>query len=145
MKKVVFVLIALIAFNIQAQKQQSRKGSKMTPEQMATMRTKQMTLALDLNESQQNKLLVLNKQNSKGFKALRGEKKELTQEELFELKSQMLDKQIANQREMKNILNQDQYGKWREIQKTRQSKMAKRRGQGSRGDYSKRGEYSKKG
>ncbi len=135
MKKVVFVLIALIAFNIQAQKQQSRKGSKMTPEQMGTMKTKQMTLVLDLNESQQNKLLVFNKQNSKDFKALRG----LTQEELFELKSQMLDKQIANQREMKNILNEDQYGKWREIQKTRQSKMAKRRGHGSRGEYSKKG------
>lgn len=145
MKKVVFVLIALIAFNVQAQEQQSRKGSNMTPEQMATMRNKQMTLALDLNESQQNKLLALNKQNSKDFKALRGEKKELTKEERFELKSQMLDKQIANQREMKNILNEDQYGKWREIQKTRSSKIAKRRGHESKGEHSKRGEHSKKG
>jgi hypothetical protein len=145
MKKVVFVLIALIAFNVQAQEQQSRKGSKMTPEQMATMRTKQMTLALDLNESQQNKLLSLNKQNSKDFKALRGEKKELTQEERFELKNQMLDKQIANQREMKNILNEDQFGKWRKMQKMRQSKMNKRRGHGSKEGHSKRSQHSKKG
>ena len=48
-----------------------------------------------------------------------------------------MDKQIANQREMKNILNEDQYGKWRKMQRSRMSKMHKRKA-----EHSKKREHS---
>ena len=57
----------------------------------------------------------------------------------IETANHALKEEIPPKTTGKNILNEDQYGKWREIQKTRQSKMAKRRGHGSRGEYSKKG------
>ena len=135
MKKVVFVLIAFIALNAQAQKEHSRKENNMTPEQMATMKTKQMTLVLDLSEVQQKDVLALNKKNAENFSKARGEKKELTQEERFEMKNKMLDAQIANQRAMRKILNDDQYVKWRKMQHMRTKKMDDVRKQKMRKHY----------
>ena len=124
MKKVAFVLIALIAFNAQAQKGEHHKKRDLTPEQMATMRTKQMTLAIDLSEAQQKDVLALNLKNAEKFSKSRGERKELTEEERYEMKNKMLDAQIANQRAMRKILNDDQYERWRKMQKSRMSKMS---------------------
>lgn len=127
MKKVVFVLIVLLAFNAKAQRGEHHKKNDLTPEQIATMRTKQMTLALDLSEAQQNDVLVLNAKNAEKFSKPKGERKELTKEERFEMKNNMLDTQIANQRAMKNILNEAQYMYWKKIQKSRINKMRKRK------------------
>lgn len=127
MKKIIFVLVVLIAFNVQAQREHSRKASNLTPEQMATMRTKQITLALDLSEAQQNDVLTLNKKNAENFSKSKGERKELTSDERFEMKNKMMDVQIANQRAMKDILNEDQYGRWKKMQKSRMQKMNKAR------------------
>lgn len=144
MKNVVFVLIALIAFNVQAQKgEHARKGSNMTPEQMATMRTKQMTLALDMSDAQQKDVLALNLKNAEKFSKARGERKELTEEERYEMKNKMLDMQIANQRAMKNILNEEQFGKWRKIQNSRNAKMKKHFAQ-RRGKHKGKSEHHKK-
>ena len=41
MRKVVFVLIALVAFNAQAQNKGSQNRGNMTPEEMASKRTEQ--------------------------------------------------------------------------------------------------------
>ena len=56
MKKLAFVLIALIAFNTQAQERPTREKRDLSPEQMATLKTKKMTLHLDLNESQRKEI-----------------------------------------------------------------------------------------
>lgn len=124
MKKVVFVLITLIAFNAQAQKGPHHKKSDLTPEQMATTRTKQMTLALDLSEAQQSDVLDLNVKNAEKFSKSKGERKELTEEERYEMKNKMLDAQIANQRAMRKILNDDQYPQWRKMQRSKMHKMS---------------------
>ncbi len=127
MKKVVFVLIALIAFNVQAQRERSHSDHNLTPEQMAVLRTKQMTLKLELNDAQQKSLLALNKKNIGKFKKMKGERKELTADQRFEMKVQMLDNKIDIQREMKNILNEEQYGKWKKSHNMRSKKMKEKK------------------
>lgn len=129
MKKVVFVLIALIAFNVQAQKEHQGKKNNMTPEQMATLRTKQMTLDLDLNEKQQQEVLAINQKNAETFGKMKGKMKDLSDDERFEMKNKMLDMQIANQKAMKNILDEEQFEKWKKMQKSRMNKMKKKHGQ----------------
>jgi len=127
MKKVVFALIVLIAFNVQAQNEHTQNRSKLSPEQMAIMKTKEMTLKLELNDTQQKKLLALNKKNIGKFKKMKGERKELTPDERFEMKNKMLDRKIEIQREMKNILTDEQFAKWKKMHKSRSKKMNKHR------------------
>lgn len=132
MKKVVFVLVAFIALNTQAQGERSHKGQDLTPDQMATLRTKQLTLDLDLNEAQQAKVFTLSKKTAEEMKAMRAERKEnkeAMEKDRFEMKNQMLDKQIAIQNEMKTILNDEQFEKWKKISKHRMNKMKKHRGE----------------
>lgn len=145
MRKVVFVLIALVAFNVQAQKGEYQKKSDLTPEQMATIRTKQLTLAIDLSEDQEQKVLALKLKNAENFSKPKGEKSELTDEQRYEMKIKMLDMQIANQREMKKILNDDQYERWRKMKKSHLNKMKNARKPGDkRGDsHKKKGEHSR--
>ncbi len=130
MKKVVFVLIAFIVLNTQAQGERSHKGNDLTPEQMATLRTKQLTLDLELNEAQQAKVFALSKKTAEEMKAMKAERKENKQtmgKDRFEMKNQILDKKIAIQKEMKTILNEEQFEKWKKISKHRMNKMKKHR------------------
>lgn len=129
MRKIVFILIAIVSINTFAQKERSHKNSDLTPEQMATLRTKQMTLDLDLNTKQQEQILAINLKNAEEFGKMRGKRKELSDDEKYELKSKMLDKQIAIKKEMKNILNDTQYEKWQKMQKSRMHKMKKKKGE----------------
>ena len=79
MKKIVFILLALIALKVSAQEKNERpnreRGEKMeryqdfSAEEMATLQTKKMTLHLDLNESQQKEIKKLNLENAVERKA----------------------------------------------------------------------------
>ena len=93
----------------------------LTPEQVATLQTKRMTLALDLTKLQQEKIEKINLENAR----LRQEKMEarkddpngkpgrtMTSEDRFALQNERLDQMIANKQKMKSILNQEQYEKW---------------------------------
>jgi len=60
MKKLVIAILVIAAISVSAQNH-NMKGKRgdmkdLTPEQTATLQTKKMTLALDLNESQQSKI-----------------------------------------------------------------------------------------
>jgi protein CpxP len=115
MKKLAFVLIALIAFNTQAQERPTRKKRDLSPEQVAVLKTKKMTLHLDLNKSQQKEIEALNLDIAKEHKEMkvnREKRKELMQDERFAMKNKILDKQIALKSKMKKILNEDQFAKW---------------------------------
>ena len=94
----------------------------MTPEEIAKIQTKKMTLELDLNESQQKQVNALLLEEARN----RAEKKEaynkikdnaeakaaLTKEDRVKMMNERLDNQIAMKAKMKNILNADQYAKW---------------------------------
>lgn len=97
----------------------------LTPEQMATLGTKKMTLALDLTESQQAKVKSILKEKATDRQAKReayqnkreaGEKPKLSPEERYTMQNDRLDRQIAYKKEMKNILTAEQYAKWEKMQ-----------------------------
>ena len=73
MKRLVVMVVLLTSLGAVAQKndgQKSRKGPKMdlTAEQMATLQTKRMTLALDLTKAQQEKIMKLQLDEAKSRK-----------------------------------------------------------------------------
>lgn len=125
MKKVLLITLILIGFTVQAQergegprKEKNEMREKMrdlTPQQRAALKSKKMALHLDLNESQQKQveaLVVKQEEKRDAMRSQREEKKELTKDEAFVLKSKMLDEQIEFKKEMKSILNEDQFEKF---------------------------------
>ncbi|MCK0191603.1 hypothetical protein [Arenibacter sp. F20364] len=141
MKKIVVLIVLMAGITAIAQKPEHERPhrgdmSDMTPEQMATLQTKQMTLALDLTDAQQKQIQSLNLENAmarsekmKEMKAKKesGEAKKLTSEERYALKTARLDHQIAQKEKMKKILNTEQYEKWEAMKKDRKGH---RRGRG---------------
>lgn len=105
-----------------AQEKQERMRDRLSPEQRAELRTKRMALTLDLNENQQRDLLKLNgelgKQRQEKFekyRAMREKGQKLSAEERFAHMNALLDEQLAVQKQMKKILNEDQYLQWRKM------------------------------
>lgn len=124
MKRFVIILFVFTAFNLQAQdKQEMKKRGQhdFTPEQVATLKTKKMTLHLNLSESQQSKIYNLNLEQAQNRKAKLEEKKskgsseersKLSQKEKYKIANNRLDAQIAQKKAMRNVLNEEQFAKW---------------------------------
>ncbi len=137
MKKAIWAIALLIgALGMAQEEGKSNRGAMkdLTPEQMATLQTKKMTLALDLSEAQQSQIQALNLENAKTRKAKMeerkakkeaGEAKKPTSEERYAIQNARLDQMIAQKAEMKKILSEEQYDKW--------EKMAHRRGKHRKG------------
>ncbi len=150
MKKAILAVLCMTAFTVmgQQEKKDYKSGDmerqRMTPEQMATLQTKKMTLALDLSKEQQSQIEKLNLENAKlrqskmeAFKAKKesGELKRPTSEERFNMANARLDQQIAQQEQMKKILNADQYEKWNSLkQKERHHQRGHKFYKGSKGE-----------
>ncbi|MCB0465693.1 MAG: hypothetical protein KDC78_08490 [Aequorivita sp.] len=119
MKKVLIIFMALATFALNAQnknaeRKENRKEMKanLTPEQRADLKTKKMTLALDLTISQQQKVkqLILKAENEKPERPENW--KEMTDTQKYEAKSAMMDKRIAMKKDLKEILTEAQMTKW---------------------------------
>lgn len=126
----VFTTFAITAQNRNADRKEQRKEMKdnFTPEQRAELRTKKMTLALDLNESQQHKVKALFLEMYKTKPERPTNRAAMTDAQKFELKNAMLDRRIALKKEMKNILTQEQMAKW---EKSNQHKRNRIRDKGN--------------
>ena len=135
MKNVVFSIALLVGCSLAAQTSQKPPKEEMrkerikewSPEQHATLRTKKMTLHLDLSEEQQNKVYNLELKNAKNRKALKDKqvkKQEVSSEELFNRKNEQLTQKIALKKEYQNILTKEQFEKW---EKTVSRKKKKRK------------------
>ena len=150
MKKVVLAAMLLIGFTAMAQPSSSReRGARngmqdLTPEQMATLQTKKMTLALDLSDGQQEQIKAIELKNAKMRKAKMeerkaqkeaGDSKKPTSEERYAMSNARLDSQIAQMAEMKKILSETQYEKWEKMQqhKGRHGKGKRGKGHGHKG------------
>lgn len=134
MKKIVVLIVLMVGITAMAQKPERERGHRgdmkdMSPEQIATLQTKQMTLALDLSDAQQKEIQSINLENAvkrsekmDEMKARKesGEAKKLTSEERYAMKTAMLDHQIAQKEKMKKILNKEQYEKWEKMKKNRE-------------------------
>ncbi|MEG3656825.1 hypothetical protein V5097_05380 [Arenibacter palladensis] len=148
MKKLIVLVVLMAGITAMAQKPERERGDRghrsdmrdMTPEQIATLQTKQMTLALDLTEAQQKEIQSLNLENAvkrsekmNEMKARKesGEAKKLTSEERYAMKTAMLDHQIAQKEKMKKILSKEQYVKW---EKMKENREGHRKGRGMDGN-----------
>ncbi len=130
MKKVLIIFMALATFAVTAQnknseRKENRKEMKanLTPEQRADLKVKEMTLALDLNATQQQKVkqIILKAENDRP--ATRPNRGEMTDAQKYEAKSAMLDRRIAMKKEMKEILTEEQMAKWELQQRHRGGKL----------------------
>ena len=146
MKHIVLIAIALFTLNATAQKPEGPHGKhdkkerrdkfkNFTAEEIATLQTKKMTLALDLSETQKNDIYSLNleaakdrKAKMKAREAQKGKEKktELSKDERYQLANERLDKQIAHKKALKNILSKEQFEKWEQAQKHRKRKHMQR-------------------
>ncbi|MDJ0644884.1 MAG: hypothetical protein QNJ57_02770 [Flavobacteriaceae bacterium] len=137
MKKILsLVLIAFFASGIYAQEQenqQRRKRPNFTAEQLAELQTKRMALDLELSDAQQEQIFEINKRNAierkqkmEELKALKAEKKQLSDDQLFELKKAQLDRQLTHQNALKEILNDQQFETWKKTRRLRAHKTKRK-------------------
>ena len=125
MKKLLVIALALVTIQVSAQEKREGRERKadFSPEEMAQLQTKQMTLDLDLTEEQQEQVGAINLENAIARKAkmeARKSKKNTeekpSKEEMLKMRNERLDAQIELKRKMKNILNEEQYAKWEKKQ-----------------------------
>ncbi|MBM1105914.1 hypothetical protein JQC67_07185 [Aurantibacter crassamenti] len=139
MKKVIVLMMLLVGVTTIAQGKKERSHSdgmkNLTAEQVATLQTKKMTLALDLTKGQQTQIQALNLKNAKARKAkmderkaskIEGERKKPTSEERFAMQNARLDAQIAQKSEMKSILSEDQMIKWEKMHHNKRKQRGKK-------------------
>ena len=139
MARIVSLLALFICFSltINAQKKQFFKNKKrLTTEQLTTLKVKKMTLELELSEIQQNKLTQVIKELISERSAQLDKKRELKNEvkkinpnERYQMANKILDRKIMFQKEMRTILNEEQFKKFKTLKKKRNEKMKKRRHQ----------------
>jgi len=139
-KKFVIFLIFIgssFSLTINAQKKQFFKNKKrLTTEQLTTLKVKKMTLELELSEIQQNKLTPVIKELISERSAQLDKKRELKNEvkkinpnERYQMANKILDRKIMFQKEMRTILNEEQFKKFKTLKKKRNEKMKKKRHQ----------------
>ena len=138
MKKLFIVALAVVGMTSFAQQRnvtaEKSKMEQMTSEQRNQLQLKKMTLELDLNAAQQNEMrTIIAEQSIKrearmaaGKETQDSAKKQLTADERFAKKNQMLDEQIVMKERMKKILSGDQYKKWEDMKERRHHGMKKR-------------------
>ncbi len=149
MKKLVVIAIALASLQAIAQnhKGEQRKGERkenihkfngFSPEQIAIIQTKKMTLHLDLTKTQQEEIQKINLVNAVERKTKMESRKKMREsdntgkpstEERFNLMNERLDKQIAHKKQMQAILSKEQFEKF---EKGAMHKQMKQRKQGSK-------------
>jgi hypothetical protein len=139
MTRIVCLLALFICFSltINAQKKQFFKNKKrLTTEQLTTLKVKKMTLELELSEIQQNKLTPVIKELISERSAQLDKKRELKNDvkkinpnERYQMANKILDRKIMFQKEMRTILNEEQFKKFKTLEKKRNEKMKKRRHQ----------------
>ena len=134
-------LISSITFGQESHKEKRghhQKGKMemmkdLSPEQIATLRTKKMTLALDLTKTQQNKMHAIHLEGAKARKEKMekrrknkgSEKQKLSSEEKYKKVNTVLDKKIEIKSKVKSILTEEQFQKWERSQKHTRNKKKK--------------------
>ena len=149
MKRLVVLICVLATFSLSAQEgrhEHGRQGARMmndlSPEQTATLKTKKMTLGLDLTEDQQEKIYKIHLNNAKEKQARMdevkkkreaGESLKPSKEDRFNRLNEKLDMQIAHKKEMKGILSKEQFEKWEQGAKRKSHLKNKKRRNRSKG------------
>ncbi|WMI69627.1 Spy/CpxP family protein refolding chaperone [Mangrovimonas sp. YM274] len=150
MKTIFLMAFAIIAFQVSAQQgprnfQNGNRGDRMgmlqdlTPEQASELRTKRMTLNLDLTEAQQKELQAINLEEAKYRKAKMTARQSMRQQGqcpssdvMAARMNERLDRQIEYKKKVKRILTDEQYEKWETIRGQNQKQMLAQRGKSPR-------------
>ncbi|MEL6483336.1 MAG: hypothetical protein AAFU57_17890 [Bacteroidota bacterium] len=126
-----FVTLVLLAGTLfvhgQDRKHDKHRGAfhNMTAEQVATLHTKKMTLALDLSQIQQKEVMDITLEEVMRRKAKRKEIEEQKEngtrtkpssDERFEMLNERLEQKIAHHQKMKEVLNEEQYKTWKQLE-----------------------------
>mgnify|MGYP001228697732 FL=1 len=129
MKNLCIIIMVLIGVSSFAQQKENHKklmkeraGMNMTAEEKAILKSKQLTLALDLTERQQEEFQKLYVDRAEDKVKRRKEMKEAVEDsklkaEAFEKMNTRLDKEIAFQQSIQKILNKEQYMLWKDSQR----------------------------
>jgi type II secretory pathway component PulC len=129
MKKLVGLLVVMLVAtsSVNAQGNWKREyNSNFTPEQQATLQVKKMTLQLNLNQSQQDAIFKLQKNQALTRQAMQKAMlerklngKALSSNEKFQLKSNRLDRMQQHKLAMQKILTSEQFTKWEFMAKSK--------------------------
>lgn len=129
------MLVSLAAFAQRGEEPSRREMAKnLTSEEIATLQTKKITLALALDDAQAKKvypLMLGQAQDRKQLQEARNDREKgtkLTEEQRYEMTNKRLDKQIAMQNQMKKILTEEQFEKFTKMNHRRGGK--EKRGKG---------------
>ena len=129
----ILVFIFVFTFTIQAQK---KRGYKQQPtiNQQTSLKVKQMTLALDLSDKQQQQVtpllraaIAFRQAAMEKRKEARKQKKRPTSDEVYAIKMQLLDNKISLKRSMQEILNTTQFETFKKMYKQRMKKKKEQR------------------
>lgn len=144
MKKIIIILLVTFSLGMYAQKEKNPQHftKDFSAEQQAVLKTKKMALELDLNETQQNQMLELNKkwaaEREKNMSARKDIKpEEMSSTDRFNMMNAKLDTQLAHQKQIKKILNSEQYENWKKSIKRRGNQRTYRKEGSPPGKYHK--------
>jgi protein CpxP len=137
MVRIVSLLALFIYFSLttNAQNKQLLKNKKrLTTEQLTTLKVKKMTLELELSEVQQKKLtpVITKLISERKIEADRmsksiNEVKNIDVSNRYEMANKFLDRKIMFQKKMRSILTEEQYKKFKSLEKKRNQMIKKRR------------------
>jgi protein CpxP len=137
MVRIVSLLALFIYFSLttNAQNKQLFKNKKrLTTEQLTTLKVKKMTLELELSEVQQKKLtpVITKLISERKIEADRmrksiNEVKNIDVSNRYEIANKFLDRKIMFQKKMRSILTEEQYKKFKSLEKKRNQMIKKRR------------------
>lgn len=147
MKRLILAVVMLTGFLLTAQEGdrfRHKMGAKdLTPEQLATLKTKKLTLALDLTEAQQQAIQKLTLEQVQLHRSKRTEMQERrkddpearpSKEERYKHQLDRLDEMIAHKANMKEVLTETQFEKWERLSMhQKKQRSSKRRGHQHRG------------
>ena len=129
MVRIVCLLALFIYFSLttNAQNKQLFKNKKrLTTEQLTTLKVKKMTLELELSEVQQKKLtpVITKLISERKIEADRmsksiNEVKNIDVSNRYEMANKFLDRKIMFQKKMRSILTEEQYKKFKSLEKKR--------------------------
>ena len=140
MKKLMILAVTLLTFQVtmaqegnqEMKRQKQSRMQDMTPEEAANLKSKRMTLNLDLSDKQQKQvyeLFLKNEQERQQLrKAHRNQSEKPTKEQKLQWENARLDKQIEMKKKMKDILNEEQYAKWEKNMESRRNNFEKKKG-----------------
>ncbi|MDB3862782.1 hypothetical protein N9313_04340 [Flavobacteriaceae bacterium] len=125
MKKFIFLFVLVLPLIASAQRMEhNQPREKLPAEQRATLHAKKMQLALALSESQTERLIEIFKKNQRPERPKK--KEDITSEERYEMYLKQIDHQIAIQKEVKEVLNENQFATWEKMNHSKKPRMAHR-------------------